>query len=91
MTNKLSANNLHTLPLDLKNTLYSNKHALEKWVSLTPLAQNEWICWVITVKKPETRTKHINRVIIELIAGKRRPCCWPGCPHRQKLKYNKLM
>lgn len=87
MTNKLSTNNLHTLPLDLKNTLYSNKHALEKWNSLTHLAQNEWICWVITVKKPETRIKHINRLVTELIAGKRRPCCWPGCAHRQKLKY----
>ena len=87
MAKILSTNNfLHSLPPDLKKVLYSNTPALTKWNSLTTLAQNEWICWTITVKKPETRTNHINRVITELLEGKRRPCCWPGCPHRQKTK-----
>lgn len=74
---------LHSMPADLNIALNSNKSALERWESLTPLAQNEWICWVITPKKPETRQNHINRVVTELIAGKRRPCCWPGCTHRK--------
>lgn len=75
---------LHTMPADLNKALKSDKSALERWESLTPLAKNEWICWVISVKKPETRQNHINRVIIELMAGKHRPCCWPGCKHRNK-------
>jgi hypothetical protein len=49
---------------------------------ITPLARNEWICWVISVKKPETRKQHIERTRTELKEGMRRPCCWPGCPHR---------
>src|SRR5690348_7962841 len=56
--------------------------ARAKWEDITPLARNEWICWVISVKKPETRRQHIERVRTELKEGMRRPCCWPGCPHR---------
>lgn len=75
---------VHKVPADLKETLISNPEVLEKWNSLTPLARNEWICWITIVKKPETRQNHINRLKEELIKGKRRPCCWPGCPHRKK-------
>jgi Bacteriocin-protection, YdeI or OmpD-Associated len=44
------------------------------------IARNEWICWVISAKKPQTRRQHIERVRTELKEGMRRPCCWPGCP-----------
>jgi uncharacterized protein YdeI (YjbR/CyaY-like superfamily) len=57
---------------------------LEQWEDITPLARNEWICWVQSVKRSETRRKHLARVIEDLNAGKRRPCCWPGCPHRER-------
>ncbi len=73
---------LHKMPDDLKEALNSSSRALEAWNDLTPLARNEWICWVISVKKQETREDHIERLINELINGKRRPCCWAGCPHR---------
>jgi uncharacterized protein YdeI (YjbR/CyaY-like superfamily) len=46
------------------------------------LARNEWICWVDSAKKAETRLKRINWGCENLEDGKRRPCCWPGCPHR---------
>lgn len=72
----------HKVPEDLKTALISNSAVLEAWNSLTPLARNEWICWVTSVKKAETRKNHIERVSIHLSEGKRRPCCWPGCPHR---------
>ena len=52
------------------------------WEDITPLARNEWICWVTSVKKAETRSQHIERLREDLKHGKRRPCCWPGCPHR---------
>lgn len=73
---------LHELPKDMYSALVSDESAFEHWNDLTSLAQNEWICWVTSTKKPETRQNHIERVAIELMAGKRRPCCWPGCPHR---------
>jgi uncharacterized protein YdeI (YjbR/CyaY-like superfamily) len=76
---------LHKVPSDLKKALSSSPGALKAWDSITPLARNEWICWVESVKKAETRSHHIKRATTELVEGKRRPCCWPGCPHRKKL------
>ena len=73
----------HTVPADLKKTLLSDTNVLEAWNSLTPIARNEWICWITIVKKAETRTEHIVRLQEDLLSGKRRPCCWPGCPHRR--------
>jgi uncharacterized protein YdeI (YjbR/CyaY-like superfamily) len=73
---------VHTVPADLKKALLAAQKVRDAWNDLTPLARNEWICWVTYVKKPETRIKHINRLCAALLEGKRRPCCWPGCPHR---------
>lgn len=73
---------VHVLPTDLKKALVSNPKALKVWRDITPLSRNEWICWVTYVKKPETRKTHVKRAIEELKEGVRRPCCWPGCPHR---------
>ena len=52
------------------------------WEDITPIARNEWICWVESVKKEETRRDHVERTAAELVEGKRRPCCWIGCTHR---------
>jgi len=73
---------VHEVPADLRKVLLADESALERWQDLTPLARNEWICWVISNKKPETRASHIERVPIELLQGMRRPCCWLGCNHR---------
>jgi len=72
----------HTLPADVRKALTSSKAALVAWEGLTPLARNEWVCWVISVKKDETRREHIDRLVNELKEGARRPCCWIGCIHR---------
>ncbi len=77
---------VHEVPTDLREALISDSKALEVWEDLTPLARNEWICWVIFVKKEETRKDHIKRIINELKEGKRRPCCWLGCIHRKDKK-----
>lgn len=73
---------VHKAPADLRKALASDPAALAAWEDITPLARNEWICWTISVKKPETRRQHIERVRTELKEGKRRPCCWSGCIHR---------
>ncbi len=74
---------VHKIPADMRESLISSRNILERWNSLTPLARNEWICWVTIVKKPETRKDHLARLCAELLSGKRRPCCWSGCPHRK--------
>lgn len=72
----------HKVPADLRKTLTSDSAALAKWDDITPLARNEWICWVENAKQQETRSRRIERTRTELIEGKRRPCCWAGCIHR---------
>ena len=79
---KIATGVAHDVPVDLRKALTADKSALERWEDLTPLARNEWICWNITVKQPETRKNHIKRTVAELKEGKRRPCCWIGCIHR---------
>ena len=74
---------VHDLPADLEAMLVAEPAALATWEDITPLARNEWICWVQSVKKPETRLKHVEQARENLMDGKRRPCCWPGCPHRE--------
>lgn len=74
---------LHRVPADLRAFLAANPSIAKLWDTLTPLARNEWICYVTIVKKAETRADHLRRLGEDLRGGKRRPCCWPGCPHRR--------
>ena len=79
----ISSGTVHKVPADLRVALTSDLKALAIWESLTPLARNEWICWITFVKKDETRKEHVKRTISELKDGMRRPCCWLGCIHRK--------
>lgn len=73
---------VHDLPADLKVALKRDPAAMATWQDITPLARNEWICWIESAKKAETRTKRVGWGCENLRDGKRRPCCWPGCSHR---------
>nr|WP_294846544.1 YdeI/OmpD-associated family protein [uncultured Sphingomonas sp.] len=74
----------HAVPGDLQAALSNDAVLRAKWDALTDLARNEWICWMISPKTQETRDKHFARLREEVLGGKRRPCCWPGCPHRRE-------
>lgn len=80
---KLSGGVVHKLPADFKEAIISNKKVAELWQDITPLARNEWICWVTSGAKAETRVKRIKVSIDKMQKGMRRPCCWAGCPHRK--------
>jgi len=75
---------VHELPADLRKALVANPTALDSWKDITPLARNEFICWVEDAKQATTRTRRIRRTQEELEDGQRRPCCWPGCKHRER-------
>jgi uncharacterized protein YdeI (YjbR/CyaY-like superfamily) len=75
---------MHKLPTDLQKAIASNKKAQATWDDITPLARNEWICWITSGKKLETRNIRIKKGLSKLGGGMRRPCCWAGCPHRGK-------
>lgn len=79
---KIELGSFHEIPQDLKDVLLANSNLLERWNDLTSIARNEWICYVTISKKPETKILHLKRLEDDLLKGKRRPCCWPGCPHR---------
>ena len=75
---------VHKLPADLHSALIANAAALAAWLEITPLARNEFICWIEDAKQATTRNRRIHRTQEELEEGQRRPCCWPGCKHRER-------
>lgn len=79
---KIQGGTVHKMPADLKKALGSDKKVLALWNDITPLARNEFICWVENAKLIETRKRRVRRTCEELLEGKRRPCCWMGCIHR---------
>lgn len=83
---KIATGTAHSVPSDLRKALASDTKVLGLWNNLTPLARNEWICWVTFVKQNKTRKEHVARAIRELKEGMRRPCCWIGCIHRTDKK-----
>ena len=80
---KIASGAVHAVPTDLRDTLTANPKALAVWERITPLARNEWICWIISAKKSDTRARRIERTCAQLIEDKHRPCCWAGCVHRE--------
>ena len=75
---------VHELPADLGDALLASAAALDAWSDITPLARNEFICWVDDAKQEATRARRVRRTVEELEEGQRRPCCWPGCKHRAR-------
>ena len=85
MTNKKIATDVvHKMPVDLQKALIADLKALATWEDITPLARNEWICWVTSAKQSETRGRRIRVGLLKLKSGIRRPCCWAGFIHRLK-------
>lgn len=82
-TESLAQGVVHEVGADMEATLRADEAAFALWQGLTPLGRNEFICWVEDAKQLATRQKRIRRTIEEMIEGKRRPCCWPGCVHRE--------
>lgn len=81
-TEALQGGTVHMLPKDLKEAILGAPTVKLLWGDITPLARNEWICWVISGKKAETRNIRIKKALSKMKGGMRRPCCWAGCSHR---------
>jgi hypothetical protein len=79
---ELAQGTVHSVAPDLESALRSAPGVLALWQGLTPLGRNEFICWVEDAKQAKTRERRIGRTREELLEGKTRPCCWPGCIHR---------
>jgi hypothetical protein len=79
---EIPAGTVHKLPADLRKALAADPEVLALWKDITPLARNEFICWIENAKHIETRNRRVRRTCEELLEGNRRPCCWLGCIHR---------
>jgi uncharacterized protein YdeI (YjbR/CyaY-like superfamily) len=75
---------VHKITRDIREAMLYDAKLFAAWQDITPLARNEFICWITDAKKPETRAKRIRVAIDKLSRGERRPCCWTGCPHRKR-------
>ena len=73
-----------SVPQDLRKALVESKSAHKLWLEVTPLARNEWICWITSPVQDATRARRVQVGISKLNSGMRRPCCWTGCPHRER-------
>lgn len=64
------------VPLDLKQALAANAAAKATWQDITAVARRDWIHWITSGKKAETRVKRIDATIDKLACGHRRACCF---------------
>ena len=64
---------VHKLPTDLRTALIADATALVAWKDITPLARNEFICWVEDAKQEKTRERRIRRTREELNDGHASP------------------
>ncbi len=64
------------VPADLRKALAANPDALATWKDITAVARRDWIHWIGSGKKAETRLKRIDVTCDKLACGKRRACCF---------------
>ena len=64
------------VPADLRQALSANAGAKATWKDITAVARRDWIYWISSGKKAETRLKRIDVAIDKLACGNRRACCF---------------
>ncbi|EGD07397.1 domain of unknown function (DUF1905) protein [Xanthomonas vesicatoria ATCC 35937] len=64
------------VPDDLHAALSAHPHARATWDDITAVARRDWIFWIVSGKKAETRVKRIATACDMLASGKRRACCF---------------
>ncbi len=64
------------LPADLRKALAAAPRAQALWSDITPTARRDWIYWITSAKRPETRARRLKNACSMLAAGKRRVCCF---------------
>jgi Bacteriocin-protection, YdeI or OmpD-Associated/Domain of unknown function (DUF1905) len=64
------------VPTDLLKALAAAPKARALWSDITPIGRRDWIQWITSAKRPETRARRIENACAMLAAGKRRVCCF---------------
>jgi hypothetical protein len=66
------------MPMDLRKMLAATPLAQAGWEDITPIARRDWVFSISSAKRPETRSRRIEKACDMLASGKRRLCCFPG-------------
>jgi hypothetical protein len=64
------------VPTDLRKALTVAPKARALWSDITPIARRDWIHWITSAKRLETRARRVQNACAMLAAGKRRVCCF---------------
>ena len=64
------------VPPDLRKALAAAPKARALWSEITPKARMDWVHWIISAKRPETRARRVDNACKMLATGKRRVCCF---------------
>lgn len=64
------------VPADLRKALADALQAKAVWADITPVARRDWIQWITSGKRAETRSIRIQKACDMLAKGKRRICCF---------------
>lgn len=64
------------VPSDLRKALAGQPAARAVWKDITPVARRDWIQWIVSAKRAETRARRIGNACDMLASGKRRACCF---------------
>lgn len=64
------------VPTDLRKALAAAPKARALWSNITPIARRDWIHWITSAKRSETRARRVENACSMLAAGKRRVCCF---------------
>lgn len=64
------------IPADLRKALAAAPKARALWSDITPTGRRDWIHWITSAKRAETRARRIDNACEMLAAGKRRVCCF---------------
>jgi len=64
------------VPADLQKALSASPAAFAVWNDITPIARRDWIQWMTSGKRAETRTLRLEKMMDMLTKGKRRICCF---------------
>jgi hypothetical protein len=64
------------VPTEVRKALAANPAAKAVWDDITPVARRDWIHWITSAKKEETRAKRVLVACDKLASGQRRACCF---------------
>ena len=64
------------MPPDLRKALAAAPKARATWQDITAVARRDWVQWIVSARRPETRARRVEKAGSMLAGGKRRICCF---------------